>query len=102
MKRTLEKIVDYAIKITEPEEIILFGSTANGTANVFSDVDLLIISDNPLIKKDAVVRIRNFSESYCLKADVLIYTKAELKTELNTPFSFVSAIVKTGKIIYKK
>ena len=102
MKRTLEKIIDYAVRITEPEEIILFGSMANGTANEHSDIDLLIVSEVVPVKKDAIEKIRHFSEMYCLKCDILIYTKDEMKTEVNTPYSFVSAIAKAGRRIYKK
>ena len=49
MKRTLAKIIDYAVRVAVPERIILFGSMVNGNANVFSDVDLLIISENTLM-----------------------------------------------------
>lgn len=101
MKKTLEKIIDYAVAVAEPEKVILFGSIADNKSNVYSDIDLLIISENQLIKKDAIARICNFAKEYCLKADVLIYTSSEIK-ELNIPNSFIAAIIKTGKVVYRK
>src|SRR4051794_36275455 len=101
MKKTLQKIIDFAITIAEPEEVILFGSMADDNSNVYSDVDLLIISEDQSGKKNAIARICNFCKEYCLKADVLIYTNFELQSELNTPNSFLTAIIKTGKIVYK-
>ena len=51
LEQTIKKIIDYIVHVTEPKEIILFGSMADGTANVYSDIDVLIISENDIIKK---------------------------------------------------
>lgn len=102
MKNTLGKIIDYAARIADPEEIILFGSMSTGKANLFSDVDLLIISDNPAIRKDVAARIRSFSRELSLKSDVLIYSRLEIESETQKPNSFIAAIIKSGKIVYKK
>ncbi len=101
MNNTLGKIIDYTVRIAEPEEIILFGSMSNGNANLFSDVDLLIVSNNPAIKKEVAARIRSFSRELSLKTDILIYSKSEIKSETQKPNSFISAIIKSGKIVYK-
>lgn len=102
MKKTLEKIINYAALIAEPEKIILFGSMINGNANVHSDVDLLIISESNINKKEAATKIRNHANQYSLKTDILIYSLSELEKELNFPNSFIAAIHKSGKIVYKK
>lgn len=100
IENTLNKIIEYAVYVTEPEEIILFGSMTNKTANVYSDVDILIISDSD--KKEAVSKIRNFVYQLSLKTDVLIYSREEFDKELNLPVSFLKATHKSGKIVYKK
>jgi predicted nucleotidyltransferase len=99
---TLEKIINYAAHVAEPEKIILFGSMLNGNANVYSDVDLLIITSYIIDKKETVTRIKSHSNQWSLKTDVLIYTKSELENELKMQNSFVAAIYKHGKIVYKK
>lgn len=102
MKNTLGKIIDYTARIADPEEIILFGSMGTGKANLFSDVDLLIISENSAIKKEVAERIKDFSRELSLKSDVLICSKSEIERETQTPNSFIAAIIKSGKIVYKK
>jgi len=102
MKRTLERIVDYAAGISEPEMIILFGSMATGKANVYSDVDLLIITDNIFIKKDIIAMVKIFSNELSLKADVLVYTRSEIEGGAKEPNSFIEAIMKSGKVVYRK
>lgn len=100
LQSTIDKIVQYAVYVTEPEEIILFGSLANKTANVFSDVDILIISD--MNKKEAVSKIRNYVYQLSLKTDVLIYSRDEFEKQMNLPASFLKAVQKAGKTVYKK
>jgi predicted nucleotidyltransferase len=102
MKKTLEKITNYAIRIAEPDQLILFGSMAQGAANVFSDVDLLIISENQAMKREVIAKIASFSNELSLKTDVLVYSTSEIEHELQKPNSFIGAIFNSGKIIYKK
>jgi predicted nucleotidyltransferase len=102
LKRTIEKIVSYAVSVTDPEEIVVFGSMINGTANVNSDLDLLIITESGINKKEAVARIRNQANQFSLKTDVLIYSKYEFEKEIKIENSFIKAVQKSGKIIYKK
>ncbi len=101
MKRTLSKIIDYAAKVTEPERIILFGSMPNGSANVFSDIDLLIVLKNTLAKKDIAAKIANYTRELSLKADVLVYSESEIENESHKANSFVAAILKSGKIVFE-
>jgi len=101
MKRTLKKIIDYAVVIAEPEMIILFGSMANEMTNVFSDVDLLIVSENTFMKKDITAKIVSYSSELSLKADVLIYSGSEIERESQKSNSFIAAIIKSGKVVYK-
>lgn len=99
---TINKIINYAAYVAEPDKIILFGSMVNGKANVYSDVDLLIITEDVIDKKEVITKIKTHSNQYSLKTDVLIYAKPELENELKMQNSFVAAIYKHGKIVYKK
>jgi uncharacterized protein len=102
LENTIQKIVHYAVYVAEPEEIILFGSTSNGSATVFSDIDLLIITENTIDKKEVIAKIKNYAHQLSLKIDVLVYSRVAFEKEIQTPASFVKAIVKEGKILYKK
>lgn len=101
MNSTISKIVDYACKVAEPEQIILFGSMSNGNHNVFSDIDLLIVSENTLAKKHIVGMITSYTRELSLKADVLVYSKSEIENEMHRPNSFIAAILKSGKLVFE-
>ncbi|HEY1009116.1 MAG: nucleotidyltransferase domain-containing protein [Daejeonella sp.] len=102
LKRTLENIIRYVVSVTEPEEVILFGSLADGRANKHSDIDLLIITEALTDKKEMVSRIRSHIYQYALKADVLICHGSLLEHEMATPNSFIKAVYTSGKRVYKK
>lgn len=102
LKGTIDKIIAYAVHVTDPEEVILFGSMVKGTANVHSDVDLLIISESGIDRKEVTKRIKEYCHQYSLKCDVLIYSNSELRKERNMPNSFVRAARKYGAIKFKK
>jgi predicted nucleotidyltransferase len=100
MNATLQKIIDYTIRVTEPNRIILFGSMVNGKITPYSDVDLLIISEHTHIKSDVSKMIKTFCNEFSLKADVLIYSEKELEQEKQKAYSFLGAICKDGKLVY--
>jgi predicted nucleotidyltransferase len=102
MNNTLQKIIDYTIRVAEPDKIILFGSMAHGKITAHSDVDLLIISDHTHIKKELSKMIMTFCKELSLKTDVLIYSEKELELEKQKPDSFLGAICKDGKLMYAK
>lgn len=101
MKRTLEKIINYAAGIAEPEMIILFGSMADEITNVFSDVDLLVVSENTIFKKDIIDKIVSYSSELSIKTDALIYSRSEIERESQESNSFIAAIIKSGKVVFE-
>lgn len=102
MKRTIEKIVAFAVQTADPEQIILFGSMGRGTDNVHSDLDLLIVTRDDVENKQISGRVEQFAQELALKADILVYSRALFKQAVEKPHSFLAAIWHDGKIIYKK
>jgi predicted nucleotidyltransferase len=84
------------------DEVILFGSHANGSSNKHSDIDLAIISDSFLGKS----HIKNMQYLSCMAArynteiEAIPFTLQEYKNIDHR--TFLAGIVKTGKKIYSK
>ena len=102
MTKALEKIIGYAIHLAQPDRIILFGSLAEDRCDVYSDVDLLIVSEQNYRKKEVERQISSFAKEYSLKADVLIHTRSEIEMASLHPYSFLGSIIKGGRIVYEK
>ncbi len=102
LESTIKKIIDFAVQVAEPEEIILFGSMATATSNVYSDIDILIILDNGIDNEECISRIQNCAREFALKIDVLILSLAAYEREKGIPNSIVKTVEKLGITMYKK
>lgn len=102
MKRTVEKIIAYAVEVAEPDKVILFGSVSRGTADVYSDLDVLIIAGEEADKKHISARVTRFAWELALKADVLVFSESEIAAGCEKPNSFLASVLKDGKIVYQK
>jgi predicted nucleotidyltransferase len=82
------------------ERIILFGSYARGTATENSDVDFLIIaeSDVPRFKRSRALYL--MFRPYPFPMDLLVYTPQEIEISSRTPVSFISEVLREGRIVY--
>lgn len=81
-----------------PQRIILFGSHARGTADKWSDIDLLIIKQTKDRYFDRVKKVRKAIPG--LPADILVYTPNELEKSKNT--FFMQEVLEEGKTLYER
>lgn len=98
--KKLQVIIE-ALKAYNPEKIILFGSSARGEKDKYSDIDLIIIKktkDRFLQRlKKAALLIRE-----PLPVDLFVYTPEEFAQMLEDENPFVQMVSKEGKVIYEK
>lgn len=86
-----------------PERIILYGSYARGTAEPFSDVDIVVISRD-LRRWPPIERLQMLSRATaCIDAplEVIGYTPQEIKKRGGKSI-FWEEIMRTGREIYKR
>ena len=102
MKKAIQRIISYAVQTADPDKIILFGSMSDGTRNVYSDLDLLIILDNVFLKKQIIEQIKHFADKFAISADVVVYSNAAVEKEVKVTNSFLAGVLKSGKIVYQK
>lgn len=101
LEEELGRIVDILRREYDPEKIILFGSLAKGDIHEWSDIDLLIVKKT---RKRPLERIMEVSHLINPRAgiDLFVYTPDEFNTLLKERFSFLTEIVKKGKVLYEK
>jgi predicted nucleotidyltransferase len=102
MEKTISCIVEYAGKIADPISIYIFGSMASGSNDEFSDLDMLIITEQETPSKQISELIRTYAAQYCLAVDVLVYSSERFREAMNKPNGFVPTIFKNAKNVYKK
>jgi uncharacterized protein len=97
-----EQIIARIIEVYQPEKIILFGSYSNGTAKETSDIDLLLVKQTSDIPVERAATVRKSLRSFLFPMDILVYTPEEIEQFKGSKFSFVSQVLKSGKIIYER
>jgi predicted nucleotidyltransferase len=98
----LNLIIDTIVREVQPEQVILFGSRAQGTASTESDYDLLVIVRDVQNERLISRRIyRALLESKIVAAvDVVVANTETIKRHESNPFYIYRQALQEGKIFY--
>ena len=83
-----------------PQAVLLFGSSARGTANADSDFDWLVVEDTPLRPTQRGLRYRLAMHPRTIPVDLVVRTPDEIRKALTEGRSFLSEVVREGRVIY--
>ena len=98
----MSKIKELAGRIAKefkPERIVLFGSYADGTPTVDSDVDLLVVMPFDGRSVDESVKIR-MALRPAFPLDLIIRTSEMIQERIRQGDTFLSDIMENGKVLY--
>ena len=98
----LNEIKRRILAISDPEQIILFGSRARGTADPDSDFDLLIIEKGVETPRRESVRFRAALRGLCVPVNVLVATPQQIERYRAAIGPIYGPIVREGKVIYER
>jgi len=99
LAETIERVVSALARRPEVERAILFGSYAQGRADLLTDLDILIVMESPL---DFVARTAEMHRylSGLVDMDLFVYTPEEVARHGERPF--IRQALENGKVIYEK
>lgn len=98
----IEETVKRIVENNNPQKIILFGSYATDDFNKHSDLDLLIIKETNLPRHKRGREIRKYLRGLKFPIDIVVYTPEEINEWKDEKHSFISKILKEGKILYDR
>ena len=98
----IEEVKNRIVKNNNPQKIILFGSYATDNFTEHSDLDLLIIKKTDLPSHKRGREILKNLRGLKTPVDIVVYTPEEIKEWKEERHSFISKILKEGKIIYER
>ena len=99
LENALARICQRLAKIPAVQKAVLFGSSARGRRDLFTDLDLLVVmqSDLDFIQRSAELRRRLEA---CVDMDLLVYTPDEF--ERMAQGGFLAHALQAGQVIYEK
>ncbi len=97
----ISEIVRRIVATAKPEKVILFGSRARGDARSDSDIDLLVVADDPQPRSQRASALYGVLSDILVPMDILVYRPEEIEEWRNVPQAFVTTAVREGSILYE-
>lgn len=98
----ITEMVQRIVQHCDPDQIILFGSQARGTAHADSDVDLLVVMPVEGSKRAKQVELRCVLHDICVPKDIIVVRPEELERRRNIVGTVVWPAVREGKVLYAR
>jgi uncharacterized protein len=94
------------VEAVNPRKIVLFGSQARGDAGVSSDIDVLVIEDEPFghvrSRRKEMARLWAALSGVPVAKDILVYTFDEVERWKDSRNHVVAHALKHGRILYER
>jgi len=98
----IDEIVSRIVEVAQPEQVLVFGSTARGTAGPDSDLDLLIIKAGRYHPRKVAGLIYQRMRGTARSIDLVIVTPRQVKETGNSPFSVLYPALREGRVVYER
>ncbi len=102
IQNVIEEMVQCLVARFDPDQIILFGSYARGTAGPGSDVDLLVIMPLSGSKRAKQVEMRIALHDIRVPKDIIVVTPNEVAQQRDIVGTLIYPALKEGKILYAR
>ena len=103
--KLLEQMTEAIVQAVAPEQIVLFGSQARGTAGPHSDVDLLVVTAEGFgPHRSRIKEITRISKSvgrFGIPTDILLYSQQEVENWKGSRNHITTRALQVGRAIYE-
>ncbi len=98
LQAEVQRLVEQ-LKSLGAEKVILFGSLAKNAVSLFSDIDLVVVFDDPRSPRELTRWVyKNVDASEAV--DILAYNREALERLGGRPF--LQRVLKEGKVLYER
>ena len=98
----IDKMVRRIAERFDPDQIILFGSHARGTARHDSDMDLLVVMPVTGSKRETRIEIRCALHDIHVAKDIIVATPDEVERQRNIVGTIIRPALREGKVLYAR
>jgi predicted nucleotidyltransferase len=102
LDHALDQMVNRLVKRFDPEQIILFGSQARGTASPESDIDLLVVLPLEGSKRAKRVEMRVALHDIRVPKDIIVATSGEVARQRNIVGTIIRPALREGQVLYER
>lgn len=101
-EQAIQMMVERLVERFDPDQIILFGSQARGTAGPGSDVDLLVIMPVSGSKRARQLEMRMALHDIAVPKDIILATPDEVARRRDIVGTIIRPALREGKVLYAR
>lgn len=100
----LQALVDTIVDVGQPEQVILFGSRADGTANPDSDYDFLVVVRDVENERDLAGRMYRalLTRRLGVAVDLIVVSKDTLARNADNPLFIYQRALHDGRVLHER
>ena len=98
----ISDMVDRIVSRFDPTQVLLFGSQVRGSANEWSDVDLLVVMTEVTDKRRAAIEIRRSLGDLLVSKGIVVTTPDEISRRGHVVGTVLHAAIREGKVLYER
>src|SRR3990167_8656303 len=102
LQKTIKRMVKRIVERFNPDQIILFGSHARGTAGPDSDVDLLVVMPVSGSRREKAIEIGVALHGIRIPKDIVVTTPEEFAWRKQVPGTIERPAAKEGVLLYAR
>ena len=96
----LDEVIRRIVEVAQPEQVILFGSVARGEITLDSDVDLLVIKEPGINRREYEQKIYRNLFGITVPVDAIVVTTEDVVRYGDKIGTIIRPAVKQGRVIY--
>jgi predicted nucleotidyltransferase len=103
----IKKVTDIIVEEIQPEKVLLFGSYASGIPNKYSDIDIIVLINKELVKKNRIetltkLNLKTALPSLIFPKDFKVYSLNEYDQLKEDKHSFLYSALKNAVTLYER
>ena len=102
VQTTIHEMVRLIVEKFDPDQVILFGSHARGTAGPDSDVDLMVVMPVEGSINDKRLEIRIALHDIGVAKDIALVTPEQVAKYRNVVGTIIHPALREGKVLYER
>jgi predicted nucleotidyltransferase len=100
--KLIQEATDRLVYGFHPQRVVLFGSQARGTADIHSDVDLLVICNFTGKRRALMVSMDRALKGLGFARDIVVLKPYEFDRDRDIPGTIAQPAWKEGKVLYER
>ena len=105
-EKLLEEITREIVETVNPRQVVMFGSRARNESRSTSDIDLLVIEDEPFgptrSRRKEMTKLWRALSRFDVAKDILVYAFEEIERWKESRSHVVACALRQGRVLYER